>query len=142
MKLKAVVTSSDGKTVDLHFGRCSDFRIIEVDGATGEWRVTEERKTEQTCHHFAHQEEHVKEVVSLLSDCSFLLTYRIGIYPYSLFRSRGILCMETPTEEPQTIGAAVTGLCRYIAECRASSDTRPVPAAEAENTERKGISLG
>ena len=114
MKVRAAITSSNGKTVDLHFGRCSDFRIVEIDSDSGEWSITEERRVEQTCHDFAHQEEHVKDVVRLLSDCSFLLTYRIGMYPYSLFQRGGITCLETPTEDPILIPQAIRRLHKFL----------------------------
>lgn len=139
MKVKVAVTSSDGKVIDLHFGRCSNFRIAELDSDTGEWQIIENRKTEQTCHDFAHQEEHVKEVVKLLSDCNYLLTYRIGIYPYSLFRSWGITCFETPTEEPQVIHAALRNLQKYLTIHPHSSDKNPDSESGTERAERKGI---
>lgn len=116
MKFKVAVTSSDGKLLDQHFGHCSDFRIAEVDSGSGEWKFVENRKTEQTCHNFSHQEKHVKEVVELLSDCRYLLTYRIGSYPCSLFLSRGIECLETSTEEPAPLEQAFRGLRRYLAD--------------------------
>ena len=114
MMVRAAVTSSNGKTVDLHFGRCSDFRIIELDSDSGEWTIMEERRVEQTCHDFVHQEEHVKEVVDLLSDCSFLLTYRIGMYPYLLFQRSGVICIETPTEIPISIPQAIRRLHQFL----------------------------
>lgn len=141
MKIRVAVTSSDGKAVDLHFGRCSDFRIAEIDSGTGEWRFVEDRRAEQTCRGFAHREEHVKEVVELLADCSFLLTYRIGIYPYSLFRSRGVTCFETPTEEPETINAALRDLRNRLAARPPSPGEDPDSTPGAERTERKGIDL-
>lgn len=111
MSILVAITSSDGKAVDQHFGHCSAFRIAEIDGA-GTWKITEVRETEQTCHAFSHDEAQVQEVVELLSDCRYLLTYRIGIYPYSLFRSRGIECLETPAEEPVSIDSAMERLIR------------------------------
>lgn len=114
MILRAAVTSSDGKTVDLHFGQCEAFRIAEIDTETGAWRIAEQRKTERTCHDFSHQELRVKAAAELLSDCRFLLTYRIGMYPYSLLRSRGVTCLETSEVEPVPIGKAVERLCKYI----------------------------
>ena len=113
MSIRVAVTSSDGRTVDQHFGHCSAFCIAEI-GGDGTWKITEVRRTEQTCHAFSHDETHVQEVVELLSDCRYLLTYRIGIYPYSLFRSRGIECLETPTEEPISVENAMERLIRRL----------------------------
>lgn len=139
MKIKVAVTSSDGKVIDQHFGRCSNFTIAELDGDFGEWRILESRSAEQTCHDFAHQEEHVKEVVKLLSDCSYLLTYRIGIYPYSLFRSWGITCFETSTEEPETIHTALENLQKYLAIHPLPSGKKTDSESGTEKAERKGI---
>lgn len=113
MSVRVAITSSDGKVIDQHFGQCSEFLIAELrdDGA---WKITENRKTEQTCHSFSHDEEHVQKVVEILADCSYLVTYRIGSYPYSLFRSRGIDCVETPTEEPVPIDWALEKLRAYL----------------------------
>lgn len=139
VKIKVAVTSSDGKVIDQHFGRCSNFRIAEMDRDSGEWQIVENRQTEQTCHNFAHQEEHVKEVVKLLSDCSYLLTYRIGIYPYSLFRSWGITCFETPTEEPQTMNEAFKNLQKYLVIHQLPSVKDSGLETETKEAERKGI---
>ena len=68
MSIRVAVTSSDGRTVDQHFGHCSAFCIAEI-GGDGIWKITEVRRTEQTCHAFSHDETHVQEVVELLSDC-------------------------------------------------------------------------
>lgn len=139
MKIRVAVTSSDGTTIDLHFGRCSDFLIAEIDGDSGEWRVLGRRKAEQTCHNFSHQEEHVREVAKLLSDCPYLFTYRIGIYPYSVFRERGVRCFETPTEEPQPIDATFRSFRKYLETHPFSSGRGSGPAAGTEQTGRKGI---
>ncbi len=113
MGTRVAITSSDGDVIDQHFGHCSEFRIAEI-GSNGEWKITEIRRTERTCNNFSHSETHVQEVAKLLSDCRYLLTYRIGSYPYSLFRSRGIDCLETPTEEPVTIVWAMEHLRAYM----------------------------
>ena len=139
MKIRVAVTSSDGRTVDQHFGRCSSFSIAELDSDSGVWEMLESRETEQVCHDFSHREEQVAETVGLLSDCGFLLTYRIGIYPYSLFQSRGITCFETPSEEPETVGAALKNLQKYLAVRRPFSGDGSVSGAGTEKTERKGI---
>ena len=128
--MKIAVTSSDGKVVDQHFGHCSEFLILELDGAGG-WRVAEKRRTEPTCRNFSHREDHVREVVELLSDCRFLLTYCIGSYPYRLFLGRGVDCLETTTEEPVTIDSAVKRLSAYLARQSAARGPEHSGGAEA-----------
>lgn len=123
MKTRVAITSSDRKVIDLHFGRCSSFLIADI--SDGGWKITEVRKTEAACHAFSHDETHVAEIVRLLADCRYLLTYRIGFYPYSLFRTRGVECLETPSEEPVTIGSAMASLTRSLAETEKSKAPEP-----------------
>ena len=126
METKVAITSSDGAVIDQHFGHCSEFRIAEIE-SSGQWKIAEVRKTERTCNNFSHSEAHVQEVVKLLSDCRYLLTYRIGFYPYSLFRSRGIDCLETPTEEPVTIAWAMERLRAFMDAHSTSKDFAKTP---------------
>ena len=42
-KYKVAVASSDGKTVDTHFGHAQSFLIFEVDEQTGAFEDVEER---------------------------------------------------------------------------------------------------
>lgn len=131
MKTRVAITSSDRKVIDLHFGRCSAFLIADI--SDGGWKITETRKTQAACRSFSHDEAHVAEIVELLSDCRYLLTYRIGFYPYSLFRSRGIECLETPSEEPATIDGAIASLTSSLAGTEQEQNAGPAaPAARKE----------
>lgn len=131
MGTKVAITSSDGAVIDQHFGHCSDFRIADI-GSAGDWKIAEIRQTEPTCNSFSHDESHVKEVVELLSDCSYLLTYRIGSYPYRLFRNRGIDCLETPTEEPVPIAWAIERLRSYLKTHNPSKNSEAESLTESE----------
>lgn len=94
MSFKVAITTSDGKLINQHFGRCSEFSIVEVDPDTGHWKFIEKRETEQTCNNFSHSEEQIDEVAKMLSDCLYLLTYRIGTYPCFVLKSYGVTCLE------------------------------------------------
>ena len=131
MKIRVAITSSDGKVIDLHFGRCPAFLIADI--LDGGWKITEVRNTEAACRAFSHDETHVAEIVRLLADCRYLLTYRIGFYPYSLFRGRGVECLETPSEEPVTIDSAMASLARSLAETEKEQSAGTVmPAGRKE----------
>jgi hypothetical protein len=78
MSFKVAITTSNGKLINQHFGHCSEFTIVEVDENTGNWEFAEKRNVEQTCQEFFHDEDHIDEVAKMLSDCLYLLTYRIG----------------------------------------------------------------
>lgn len=103
MPYKVCITNSDGRHVDWHFGQCSDFTIAEVDGMTGRWKIVGHRFAQRACNGFSHTEKHVNDTARLLSDCRFLLIYRIGIYPRDIFEGMGIECFESSAEEPVTI---------------------------------------
>lgn len=131
MKIRVAVTSSDGRVVDQHFGHCGDFRILEIDSASGAWNLVERRSAEPTCDHFSHQQDHVRQVAELLTDCGYLLTYRIGPYPYRLLNRLGVVCLETPEEKPVSIDGAMERLAAYLRRHGPARDT----AAEHERGE-------
>ena len=49
MKYKVAVATSDGKTVDSHFGHVSNFLIFEVDEETGAFEDIEDRDVQAAC---------------------------------------------------------------------------------------------
>jgi Uncharacterized conserved protein len=109
MKFKVAITTSDGKVINQHFGRCPEFTIAEVDGNTGEWSFVEKRPVEPVCRDFSHDDEHIDRVAALLSDCPYLLTCRIGTYPSGVLQSYGITCLEAP----EAVSDALERLYRY-----------------------------
>ena len=48
-KYKVAVATSDGKTVDSHFGHVSNFLIFEVDEESGKFEDVEERDVQAAC---------------------------------------------------------------------------------------------
>ncbi|MBQ9283130.1 MAG: hypothetical protein IJ207_13205 [Treponema sp.] len=48
-KYKVAVATSDGKTVDSHFGHVSNFLIFEVDEETGKFEDIEDRDVKAAC---------------------------------------------------------------------------------------------
>lgn len=49
MTYKVAVATSDGKTVDSHFGHVSNFLIFEVDEESGKFEDTEDRDVKAAC---------------------------------------------------------------------------------------------
>ena len=49
MKYKVAVATSDGKTVDSHFGHVSNFLIFEVDEESGKFEDIEDRDVKAAC---------------------------------------------------------------------------------------------
>jgi predicted Fe-Mo cluster-binding NifX family protein len=100
MAYRIAVTSSDGKTIDLHFGRAEFFHILEVSGES--WNILEARPVEKTaetgrgCH--GHAVEQVGRAVKIIQDCTYLLTAKIGPKPAELLRKHGITALEAPPD--------------------------------------------
>jgi predicted Fe-Mo cluster-binding NifX family protein len=91
-KYRAAFASSDGKNVDLHFGKCDRFIIAEFDGA-GHWRVVEERPTFALCG-AGDSDESMDAAAAALSDCKFVVVSRIGRWPYAALYAKGIESVE------------------------------------------------
>jgi predicted Fe-Mo cluster-binding NifX family protein len=84
-----VVTTSDGKNIDLHFGACKKFYVYNENAGFSE--IREYGHTVDW-----HSGEGVKEVTALLSGCSYVLTAKIGGKPHSILKNAGITALEAP----------------------------------------------
>jgi len=104
MEYKIAVATSDGGTVDLHFGQAVFFSIYTVDSESGEYTLSEKRTIEEadipdngpendgcSCNNAKWE-----YIAKLLSDCIYLLTVKIGNRPHSTLLRYGISAMETP----------------------------------------------
>jgi predicted Fe-Mo cluster-binding NifX family protein len=104
MAYRIAVTSSDGKNIDLHFGRAEFFHILEADGER--WNFLELRAIEKTieetgeagcgCH--GRADEQIKRTAGIIDDCAYLLTAKIGPKPAELLRKHGITALEAPAD--------------------------------------------
>jgi predicted Fe-Mo cluster-binding NifX family protein len=100
MVYRIAVTSSDGKNIDLHFGRAEFFRILEVIGES--WNFLESRAVEKPgeagcgCH--GHAAELAGRTAKIIHDCTYLLTAKIGPKPAELLRKHGITALEAPLD--------------------------------------------
>jgi predicted Fe-Mo cluster-binding NifX family protein len=99
-KYRAALATSDGKNIDLHFGKCARFTIADIDGATGSWRVAEERSTFPLCE-AGDSDETMDAAAKALSDCRFVVVSRIGRWPFAALYAKGIESIEFrgPIEE-------------------------------------------
>ena len=91
-KYRAAFASSDGKNVDLHFGKCSRFTIAEIDDV-GNYQIVEERPTFALCE-AGDTDEAMDAAVKALSDCGFAVISRIGRWPYAALYAKGIESIE------------------------------------------------
>lgn len=103
------VASSDGIVVNTHFGRAKDFYIYQVDDFD-EIHLREKREVAPVCEGGNHNEERLKETLSKLSDCQYLLVSRIGDGAVTMAESMEIESYEIPG----VITESVEQLIKYI----------------------------
>jgi len=90
---KIAVASSDGLTVNEHFGHANFLRIYEIDGT--ESRFIEIRDVVAACQHsFGHDETKFERIVSLISDCDALFVKKIGPGAAEYLISRNVRVFE------------------------------------------------
>jgi predicted Fe-Mo cluster-binding NifX family protein len=129
MAYNVAVTTSDGTHVDLHFGRAVEFQIIEVDENTANWKNVGKRIIPEEgplpaaevktggiacnpaggCGGRGHTVEAVMRAVSVIQDCPYLLTAKIGPKPSDVLKHSGITALESPYD----ISEAITKLNKY-----------------------------
>lgn len=121
MAYRIAVATTDGVSVDLHFGQTETFYIYEIEEKDGRAVLLEKRtvnrqeaeagcsRQETGCGCMGGQESYVKAVAGLLKDCAYLLTKRIGRKPYKILEENGIRSLEAP----YTLEEAVPKLNAY-----------------------------
>jgi predicted Fe-Mo cluster-binding NifX family protein len=126
MPYKIALTSTDGKSIDLHFGHADSFKILRVDESSGAWEYVEDRIIREPepacgsaggnscgeasgCGGHGHNLDRLNAVIAGISDCRYVLTARIGPKPGDLLRHAGITALESPPD----ISAAVSKLNKY-----------------------------
>ena len=94
---KVAVTSKSGKLVDQHFGQTTDFMIFEVNG--DDYKFLETRSTKKYCNGVGlselNNQHHMKtETLKTISDCSAVLSMKIGLGAQKKLGECGIYCVE------------------------------------------------
>lgn len=96
MSLRVAVASSDGITVNEHFGKASRFLIFDIKYDLVE--LIEERNTIPICRTNGHVEEKIDETIKLISDCEVVLVSKIGMGPELALQGKGIKVFEISME--------------------------------------------
>lgn len=78
MKYKIGIASSDGKVVNLHFGKAGVFYIVEADSETMTFHYKERRETNPVCQGQEHDDKELDRLADRLKDCDYVLVSRIG----------------------------------------------------------------
>lgn len=76
MDIKIAVASSDGITVDLHFGRAQAFRIYRLhdDG----YEFLETRDNDAPCSGHSHDDTALEQAAARIADCRGVVVLQIG----------------------------------------------------------------
>lgn len=108
--MKVAITSTDGVSVNEHFGKASDFLIYTID--KGSITLVEKRKvtpyckssqgTEETPHSF--NADAFLEIYNQISDCQVLYTKQIGEVPLAKFTKIGLKVQTCACEIESIVG--------------------------------------
>lgn len=92
---RIAIATSDGQMVDLHFGHCRRFTIVCVDQDSGSWEIEQVRCVEGPSQEgYGHDPAYLEQVSQMLSDCSYLMTSRIGPRPSGVLQRHGISVLQ------------------------------------------------
>ena len=94
-KYKVAVASTDGETVNQHYGRAEKFYIYTVDDEVG-YDLAEERCVESVCQDGGHEISRMQESVLRFTDCRYMIVSRLGPAASAALTAAGITAMELP----------------------------------------------
>ncbi len=107
-KYKIALASTDGKNVNVHYGRASEFYIFCIDDDEG-YDFLEKRTVSPVCLEGRHIKSQMEQSVSLFTDCKYVGASRIGSGALSSLTAKGIRAMELPG----TIEDAIVKIWKY-----------------------------
>jgi nitrogen fixation protein NifX len=96
MKYKIGIASSDGKVVNLHFGKAEVFYIVEADSETMVFHYKERRETKSVCQGQEHDDAKLYALADRLKDCDYVLVSHIGEGAKAALSSYSTLAFELP----------------------------------------------
>lgn len=92
MAYKIAVASTDGKFINEHFGRATQFLIFQV--TEGKYIYQESLKTQPYCMQGEHDEHQLKSASEVLTGCRAVLVSRIGSGAAEILERQGIQALE------------------------------------------------
>ena len=92
-KYRIAIASSDGESVNIHFGKSSFFYIYSIDDESG-YNLIEKRSVVPVCQDGSHVKSEMEESVKQFSDCKYVIASRIGPGAAQILTSAGIISME------------------------------------------------
>ena len=94
-KYRVAVASSDGETVNRHYGKSESFYIYLVDDEEG-YDFLEKRLVKAVCQEGKHNVEEMERHVQNFHDCKYVVASRIGSGAIQSLTAAGITGMELP----------------------------------------------
>lgn len=92
---RVAVASSDGESVNRHYGKADSFFIYSVNDEEG-FELVEERKVKPVCLGESHLKNEMEESTARFTDCRYLVAAKIGTGADASLNARGITTMELP----------------------------------------------
>lgn len=94
-KYRVAVASTDGESVNMHYGKAEIFYVYIVDDEVG-YDFLETRNVTPVCQDGSHNQSAMEQSVKQFSDCKYLVASRIGSGAIQALSAAGITGMELP----------------------------------------------
>lgn len=92
MSYRIAIASSNGESVDQHFGQAQNFLIYEIGSKSVDF--VEDREVQLVQGETPHSEESLERLVKLLEDCSAVFVLKIGVRSSKYLQLRNISIFE------------------------------------------------
>ncbi len=92
--IRVAAASTDGYTVDTHYGRANTFYIYQYFG--DEWIFVEKRVLKPVCLGGLHEVESMNNRAEHLTDCQYVVASRIGAGAIASLQQKNITPMSLP----------------------------------------------
>ncbi len=86
MSFRVAIASSDGKHIDRHFGRASQFLVFEVSNKDFQFIETKNNAAS----HQGYQENVLIKTVELLADYELVVANKIGLVAMIMLKDKGV----------------------------------------------------
>lgn len=110
MSYKIAVASSDGKVVNQHFGKATQFLIFQME--ENNFRFLELLKTTPFCNNAEHDDNELLSTVEALEGCRAVVISQIGSGAAEALKKKGI----EPLDVHNFIEDALKKLLKYYAD--------------------------
>lgn len=105
MDIKIAIASSDGLTVNEHFGKAGSFRIYRLHDSGHEY--VEQRESTPVCSGHAHDDNGLQKIAQNLSDCRGVVAAQIGSGAIDALLMHRIMAFALPGPIEEAIEALV-----------------------------------